>query len=354
MLNYIIVGFGLSGLATAFRLEERGKDFVIFDAGLPNASRVAGGIMNPIILKRLKSARNAEKAFPFSVAFYENLQEKLNKKFIFSQDIYRRFASVEEQNNWFEAADNPFLEDFLDIQLQKDLYPYLKSEYGFGRVKGTKIIDTNTLISSAENYFIKKGNFRGEKFNYEDLKLKSDAVEYSGISAEKIIFCDGFGLLQNPFFNYLPLKGNKGEYIIIHAPELKLKEAVKASVFILPLGNDLYKVGATYNSKDHSSQTTLRARNELREKLDKVVSCNYEVVDQVAGVRPSSGDRQPMIGIHPEFANLYCCNGFGSRGVISAPFVAEKLINSIENSEEISPDLNISRFHRRWKRKNDR
>ena len=54
-------------------------------------------------------------------------------------------------------------------------------------------------------------------------------------------------MMQNPFFNKLPLVGNKGEYLIIYAEDLQLQEAFKSSIFIIPIGNNLYKVGATYD-----------------------------------------------------------------------------------------------------------
>jgi hypothetical protein len=47
----------------------------------------------------------------------------------------------------------------------------------------------------------------------------------------------------NPYFKNLPLDGTKGELFIIKAPELNLDVIVNTSVFILPLGGDLFKVG---------------------------------------------------------------------------------------------------------------
>ena len=54
----------------------------------------------------------------------------------------------------------------------------------------------------------------------------------------------------NPYFKDLPLDGTKGELFIIKAPKLDLDVILNTSVFILPLGNDLFKVGATYNWED--------------------------------------------------------------------------------------------------------
>ena len=76
---------------------------------------------------------------------------------------------------------------------------------------------------------------------------------------------------KNPFFNKLPLNGTKGELLTIHAPELKLDDIIKSAIFILPLGDDLYKVGATFNWSDKTNTPTAEGRKELEEKLKSVL-----------------------------------------------------------------------------------
>src|SRR5699024_4233781 len=124
-----------------------------------------------------------------------------------------------------------------------------------------------------------------ESFDYNSLEIQSDFAQYKNLKAKKIIFCEGFGLKQNPFFQYLPLKGTKGEFILIKSPELKLKETVKSSIFIIPQGNDVYKVGATYDWDDKSPEPTESAKEELTEKLKLLVTCDFEVIGQTAGIR---------------------------------------------------------------------
>ena len=89
-----------------------------------------------------------------------------------------------------------------------------------------------------------------DTFDYNALIFQSDCVEYKNLKAKHIIFAEGFGMHSNPIFNYLPLDGTKGELFIIKAPDLDLDVIINTSVFILPLGNHLFKVGATYNWKD--------------------------------------------------------------------------------------------------------
>ena len=50
-VDYIIVGFGLSGLSIAEHLDNIGKTFMVYDSPLYSSSRVAGGVFNPVVLK---------------------------------------------------------------------------------------------------------------------------------------------------------------------------------------------------------------------------------------------------------------------------------------------------------------
>src|SRR6056297_1685989 len=259
MLDYIVVGLGLSGIAISRGLEKRNKQFVVFEDNSQKSSLVAGGLFNPVILKRFTLAWNANEHMKFSIPFYKEMEAKLQAKIVYPIDIYRKFFSAEEQNNWFEAADKALLSEYLDTDLVKDINPCIPSEYSFGRVRQTGIIDTDVLISEYRNYLKNEDKIKFERFDYSDLQINEDSISYKGISAKQIIFCEGFGMQHNPFFNYLPLRGNKGEYLTIYSEELQLEEAVKSSVFIIPLGNNLYKVGATYNNQDKDPQPSKEA-----------------------------------------------------------------------------------------------
>lgn len=350
MLDYIIVGLGLAGAGIAFRLEEKGQRFKVFDDGAFNSSKVAGGVMNPVILKRFTLAWKADEQLKTATTFYSRLEEHLGEEFLSEVEIYRKFYSIEEQNDWFTAADKPQLAPFLDTSLRSHLADALPAEHSFGKVLHTGRVDTRKLLDAYAVYLMANNSLEKALFEYEDLKILDDHVEYQGTKARNIIFCEGFGILKNPYFNYLPMVGNKGEYIIIKAPELKLGVTVKSSVFISPLGNDLYAVGATYNNKDKTPSATSEAREELEKKLQKLITVPYEVVDQVVGIRPATADRRPLVGKHPELDWLFCCNGFGSRGVLMAPSASKELLEYIENSEPISPEMDLARFNKRyWK-----
>ena len=90
------------------------------------------------------------------------------------------------------------------------------------------------------------------------LVFKDEKISYKGVSANHIVFCEGFGLKENPFFNYLPMREAKGELLTIYAPDLKIDYLIKSAVFVLPIGDDLYKIGATFNWEDKTKLPTQR------------------------------------------------------------------------------------------------
>ncbi|AVR44425.1 FAD-dependent oxidoreductase [Christiangramia fulva] len=350
MIDYIIVGLGLGGIAVAEELEKRGRRFIVFDDASQNSSYVAGGVFNPVILKRFTLAWKADEQLKISIPVYKDLEQKLEERFIYNWDIYRRFHSVEEQNNWFVAGDKPRLQPFLDPELKKNTNPNLNAPFSLGRVRGIGNIDTETLLDAYRDYLEEKDCLRKESFLYENLVREDAKWHYDGIEATGIIFCEGFGIKKNPFFNYLPLRGNKGEYMTIYAEDLDLDFAVKSNIFLVPVGNHLYKVGATYDPNDKTPEPTVRAREKLTAEVKALINCDFEVVDQVAGLRPSVVDRRPLVGKHPERPNLFCCNGFGSRGVLLAPAMSKQLIAFIEDKKSLDPEADLDRFTKKYYR----
>ncbi|MEO0902698.1 MAG: FAD-dependent oxidoreductase [Bacteroidota bacterium] len=333
MVDYLVVGCGLAGISFCETLEKNGKSFHVISDNSQQASWVAGGLYNPVILKRFTLAWNARHQMDLAMPFYQNLEEKLKVKLDYKLRVLRLFASVEEQNGWFEASDKPDLDYFLSTKVHKNLNPHIDAPLGFGEVRYTGRVDTRELLKSYAEFLLKKEILTQEAFDFSKFRANSDHIAYKSMFARKIVFADGYGLKNNPFFNYLPLNGTKGELLTIKAPDLKEESVIKSSVFIIPLGDDLYRVGATYKWKDKTNEPTQASREELLTKLKTFLKCSFEVVDHVAGIRPTVVDRRPLVGVHPIHQNLYCLNGFGSRGVLIAPYASEQLFNCIENKE---------------------
>ncbi|MEO0525889.1 MAG: FAD-dependent oxidoreductase [Bacteroidota bacterium] len=344
MLDYLVVGLGLAGVSFCETLENNNKSFVVVTDHSQVASMVAGGLYNPVLLKRFTLAWNAKEQLRIAMPFYAGLEKKLDVPLDHKVPILRRFASIAEQNLWFEAADKPELQPFLSTQIISNTNMAVDAPYGYGRVLGTGRVDTEKLVAVYAAYLLAKNVLIKKTFVVNDLEIRDDGIRYNSVRARHIVFTDGYGLKNNPYFNYLPLNGTKGELLTIKAPDLKEKSVLKSAVFCIPLGDDLYRVGATYKWKDKTNIPTAEARSELLQKLDALITCDYEVVDHVAGIRPTVTDRRPLVGRHPENDAMYVLNGFGSRGVMTAPFASHQLYQYIENKGQLHQEMDITRF----------
>ena len=138
--------------------------------------------------------------------------------------------------------------------------------------------------------------------------------------------------------------------MLIKAPNLNLDVIMKSSIFVLPIGNDLYKVGATYNWEDKSDLPTQSGKEELMARIDEILDCDYEVVSHMAGVRPTVKDRKPLLGQHDDYTNLFVLNGLGTRGVMLGPSMAKALYNNIEHQLPLSDEINWNRYLKKFRK----
>lgn len=223
-------------------------------------------------------------------------------------------------------------------------YTGIDSPFGYGEVLQTGFIDTAMLLESYHGYLASLDLLRKEAFSYNEMELFDDYIQYKEIKAKHIVFAEGFGMHNNPFFNNLPLDGTKGELFIIKASDLDLDVIVNTSVFILPLGNNLFKVGATYNWQDKTNIPSEEGKKELTERIKEIITCDFEIIEHFAGVRPTVNDRRPLLGSHSRHKNIHIINGLGTRGVMLGPAMAKDLFDYIEFEKPLDKTIDIKRY----------
>lgn len=348
MKDYIIVGLGFAGISFVHLLQKNYKSFVVFDAGENKSTLTAAALYNPVILKRFTPVWKAKEQITLLKEFYSEIECKIGDTILEELPVFRKFASLEEQNNWFIASDKPILSEYLYPEVYKQINLNVSSEFGFGQVKQTGRIDTKKMVQLYTDLLLKNKVLFPEKLDYSSLICNGDYIQYKGIRARKIVFCEGYAMVGNPFFNYLPMDGCKGELLTFESEDLKLDAVIKSSGFVIPFGGNQYKIGTTYNREDKTSVVTHQARQELIEKLQKMIRCKYRIIQQEAGIRPTINDRRPLVGRHPEKKMMFILNGLGTRGSMLAPYTARALYDFIEKNMPIDKEMDIQRYQKRY------
>ena len=347
MIDFLIVGNGLAGVCFAEVALQKQKTIHVLDSEITFSSKVAAGLYNPVVLKRFSEVWKAKEQLEFAIPFYKSLEHKFNVKLDYAIPLYRKFASIEEQNNWFQAADKPNLTTFLSSELVQSKLNHIDAPLNYGLVNDTGYLDIKLLLNYYSDYLKEIKCFTNENFTHVKLEVFEEYVQYEAIKARHIVFAEGFNLTSNPFFQNLPMDGTKGELLLIKAPDLNLEVIVKSSIFIFPVGNDLYKVGATYNWSDKTNTPTQEARQELIKNLKDLIKCDFEIVSHLAGIRPTIKDRRPLVGTHYQHNNVHVLNGLGTRGVMLGPFLAKQLYNSIDLGIPLDLEIDVKRIYKK-------
>src|SRR6187402_35101 len=98
MIDFLIIGSGLAGISFAETALQNDKSILVFENYSQNSTRVAGGLYNPVVLKRFSAVWNAEEQIKLLNEFYIKIENKLQVKFDYKIPVYRKFFSIEEQN----------------------------------------------------------------------------------------------------------------------------------------------------------------------------------------------------------------------------------------------------------------
>lgn len=328
-MEIVIAGQGLAGTLLAWELWKRDIRFRIFDPGYGNhSSLAAAGMFSLLAARRLKEMELAGQQYKVMKETFGQIVDELGRKFLHELPTARLMTN-EEIPAWEIAAKGGI------SHLVKSVYPEFKAMgvangYGAAIIEPSGYIDLPEFLHSMREWMATKQLLIEESVDYNSLKTSANGFMINGhTKSRKVIFCEGPSISNNPWFNYSNIRQNKGEWIEIEAPGLSQEHIIKKEIFILPLGNGRFRVGATFSHGEMDHNPTEAARTELEEKLRTMIHVPYRVTDHRAGIRPSSRNRLPVAGPHRDIPGLYIFNGLGSRGVIQAPWYAKILCNEI-------------------------
>ena len=342
----MIVGQGLAGSILAFELLKRGKTICVIDRPeLSHSSQVAGGLYNPVVFKRLTQSWMADRTLPEMYAFFQESEHKLNCRLLYETQIARVFAGEQEELIWKKKATNE-LAEFIEnrIHQPEDEYSFVKSSFGY--VSKAGYIDVLCFLKETRRYLLNKNSLVAETFDITDLQIGDHEIRYHGFSASHVIFCEGHLAQKNPYFKQVKFKPAKGEVLTIFCEQLAIKSIINKDFFILPLPEaHCFKVGATYDWVNQTDEISEEAKNKLLAKLDDFMPYPYRLINQQAGVRPSTIDRRPVMGSHSEHKNVLLFNGFGTKAVMLTPFFAKHFCNFICSGEELYTEVDVKRFY---------
>lgn len=342
-VDFLIVGQGIAGSLLAHEFMKAGRQVLVIDEESDlTSSNKAAGLYNPITGRKMLKTWLADELFPGLEDYYRRLESAYGDSFLFPKTIYRPFYSNEELNDWQAKAGMREYQTFIKEIVSQPLgIAGVNDQYGGLKLNFSGYVDIPKLMRSVRKSLDTQDLFRSEVFEFEQLHLYDEYVEYRGIKAGAIVFCEGTKASSNPFWEYLPFRPVKGEIMDIEAP-LPTDLIINRGVFILPR-DGVFRVGSTYDHDQLDFKPTEKGIKMLRDRLSNTYSGSYRVVAQSAGIRPATYDRRPFIGWHAQHSAVGIFNGFGTKGVSLVPYFARQFVNYCLHNTGLHPEVAVSR-----------
>lgn len=342
-MRFLIVGAGLAGTTAAHLLRERHMAFELMDSGENVSSAVAGGIINPLVFRRMTLSWRLDELLPVAHRFFEKREQEMNKQFYHAVPIRRFFASEQERDFWLKKQDLPDFQPYMQTQTSLDAaFPSPSNTHGTGLVLQSGYVDAARYTEANRLFFEELGVLRKEKMDYS--QLDPIAGSYKGVAYDCILFCEGKDALYNPWFRTIPLQATKGEVLTIDCATASQEESYNRKCFMMPIGNHQFRVGSTYDWDVDNTIPTEVGKKTITENLASILTEDYTISSHHAGVRPTIKDRRPVLGRHPHFPKLAIGNGLGAKGYMLAPLIIEELLDHLIAGTPVHPETRIERF----------
>ena len=344
-VDYLIIGQGVSGTFLSYYLKKENKSFLVIDNNYSNApSKIAAGIINPVTGRRMVTVWMVDEVLPFAWKAYQEIGHDLDITAVSQKSIIDFFPNPFMRENFLQKIEtgDKYVHAYPEQNHFNNFFNY---ELGCGEIRPVYTAHLETLLPAWRQQLQKDHTLLEENFEIPHLKVEPDKTHYKNITADKIIFCDGTGSFENPFFKQLPFAPNKGEALVAQIPGLPADHIYKKGLMIVPMAEkDLFWIGASYIWNFDNADPTSAFRENTEQSLKQWLKIPFEIIEHRSGLRPATLERRPFVGFHPLHTNVGILNGMGTKGCSLAPFFAKQLTDHLLYEEPITKEADVKRF----------
>ncbi len=334
-MRALVVGQGLAGSWTAWFLRQAGVTVRIVDPNHPTtSSRVAAGLITPITGRRLHTTWKGAVVTPEAYTAYQEIEQRSAARILHRRALRRIFRD----------ADMPAL---FAKRMQTDEFDWLRVSlieagqhdgisYPFGGFE----VDAAT-VDTAAFLDVMRDELHVDHGTVDVNTWRALEAEY-----DAVVWCDGWTAMQHPLWSWLPFAPVKGEILDVHVPGMTIDHVLSAGIWMIPMGNERYRLGSTYDWDTLDDVPTEAAREHLLTQAEQLIQRRPVVEGHRAAVRPSSHMRRPYVGPHPLYPRQYICNGFGTKGSLLTPWVCRHLVDTIVAAAPLDIEIDVRQW---WK-----
>lgn len=349
MHDYLILGQGLAGSLLAWQLVDAGARVLVIDNGHRSASsRVAAGLINPLAGMRFNAAAETAEWLASMRTTYAAIAEAMRASpYLHEIPMQRLLRSPQQRRFWERQQANPVACPYLGPPLAPEAFdPGIRAPHGGFAQRATGYVDLPRLLDDLGTWLKSMQALEQAEVRYQDIVTSPEAVSVGPHRARHLLCCEGYRMQQNPWFADLPLQPDKGELLRLESQRPLCRHIINGAHWLIPLQAGGYRFGSTHEHRQIDNLATDAARDALQQGLETLLVDNsgVRISEHVAGVRPATSDRHPMLGTHANDRRLHLFNGFGARGALTIPWYGIRMREYLLAQRPLPAQADIKRF----------
>jgi glycine oxidase len=253
------------------------------------------------------------------------------------------FVDSAEQRRWEAKRQLPEYKQYVS-PTSPEVPANLAGTHGGLEIVVAAQLDIRQFIINFRSLLRAQDRLLEQPFLYDLLRISSAKVEWRDIRARYVIFCEGYRMSENPYFNAIQLNPAKGEVLNLEAPDFVDQRIIQCGKWLFRSLSGEILAGTTYSWDRLDETPTNEAKDQITKEMQSFCKFGFEVSDHRAGVRAvTKADNRPIVGVHPNWPRLAILNGFGSKGALQVPFSARQLLENLEQNEYLHPEIAVCR-----------
>lgn len=334
----LVVGGGVAGLLTSLLLARRGHRCELFDAGPTTGrgcSRHAGGMLAPLSELDLAEPVLARLGLDAVERWREILgDDALGDLFDASGSLLvahrpewplldqlaarARSAGLDEHIATIGSARITELEPWMAGRLHRGIW-----------IAGEGVVHPDRLLPALRDRATAAGVVIHDGAHVEHVAPGELRLEGGGRSGDTIIDCRGLGARSD-----LPLRGVRGEYVIVRSAALHPRRPVRLMhprypLYVVPRPDGRLYIGATQLESENDGPVHVRSALELLSALYSLAPgfADAEIEHMGVGLRPAFASNLPVVRVCPGLISL---NGLFRHGFLLAPRLAAWVADTVD------------------------
>lgn len=359
MNQVIVVGGGLIGMMTAYKLAEAGCSVRLLEKSSlgQEASWAGGGIISPLYPWRYPEEVSllSQYSQQHYQAFCQGLYQLTN---IDPQWIHSGMLVVDAHDEWSQARQwavnvdmsHQQLSSFAEVnRLEPRLNPLIDQAFwlpDIAQLRNPRMVKALVAALSGHDKVTVCQHTNVTGIDIHNDKVRGVKVEGQTFSADQVVICQGAWSAELLPFSRLSGKvvPVQGQMLLFKAQTNALKRIVLSQQgYLIPRRDGRIVCGSTLEFVGFDKQVTNQAREQLQavayELAPFLRDCPIE--HQWAGLRPGSPNGIPYIGLHPDIEGLSINAGHYRNGVVTGLASVQLLVDHLLQQDSF---MDIQRF----------